>query len=140
LFGESGYDDGLARNTEVRWGDRNLEWIAFDACELLQRAGVFGRWGWPVFKGLHYVLGFHTTCSDEANRGRYFAEYLNDGWTVRNAWIKACQLTEGSTVEWAYLRAGTSSADTYNDHWHGKGYTSPDPLNPTYLAYGRGSC
>lgn len=140
LFGRADRDDGRARSTECRWGNKQLEWIAFDACEILQRSGVFGRWGWPVFRGLHYILGFHTTCGDEKKRGRYFAENLNDGQKVRRAWINACQETEGSGTQWAYLRAGTSTANTYNDHWHGKGSVSSDPTNPTYLVYCRGSC
>jgi hypothetical protein len=139
LFGRK-IDDAVARPTEIRWGDRQLEWIVLDACNVLERDGVFDRWGWPVFAGLHYILGFHTTTGDEPDRGRVFAEYLNAGWTVRQAWIKAAQDTEDSTTEWAYLRADAPGTDTYNDHWWGKGFTSPDPSNPNLLAYGRGSC
>jgi hypothetical protein len=29
---------------------------------------VFSRWGWPVFRGLHYLLGFHTIFQDESQR------------------------------------------------------------------------
>src|SRR5438105_584832 len=94
LFGVK-TDDANAKPTEIRWGDRNLEWIVLDACNVLEESGVFGRWGWPVFKGLHHILGFHTTTSDEADRGRILAQYLNAGNTVRQAWIKACQDTEG---------------------------------------------
>jgi hypothetical protein len=140
LFGVANHDDGKALHTEILWGNKNLEWIAFDACLILRRDGVFDRWGWPVFKGLHYILGFHTTCNDESKRGNYFAGYLNDGWRVKEAWKKACQETAGSSTEWAYLRAGAPERNTYNDHWHGSGWVSLDPSNPTYLAYLRGSC
>ena len=98
---------------------------------------VFGRWGWPVFNGLHMILGFHTTCSDEPDRGRLLAQYLNAGWTVRQAWIRACQDTEDSDVTWAYLRADGHGTDTYNDHWWGKGHVSEDPDHPTSLFYAR---
>ena len=140
LFGVANHDDGRAKPTEINWGNKALGWIAFDACEILRRSGVWNRWGWPVFKGLHYILGFHTTCNDEKNRGRYFAEYLNDGYRVRDAWIKACKETAGSSTKWAYMRAGQSGTNTYKDHWHGKGYVSPDPTNPTTLYYLKGSC
>lgn len=140
FFGRSNLDSGTATPGEARWGNRQLEWIAFDACEILQWDGVFNRWGWPVFCGLHYILGFHTTCGDESKRGRYFADGLNNGMTVRLAWIHACQETEGSDTEWAYLRADANGTDTFNDHWHGKGFVSPDPTNPTTLFYARGSC
>jgi Family of unknown function (DUF6345) len=133
-------DDALAKATEVRWGDLDLEWIALDACDVLKRDGVFDRWGWPVFHGLHYILGFHTTTSDEANRGRLLAQYLNAGWTVRQAWIRACQDTEDAETWWAYLRADAAGTDTYNDHWLGKGTVSADPSSPTVLYYARGAC
>jgi hypothetical protein len=133
-------DDAIAKSTEIRWGNLDLDWIALDACQVLEQNGVFDRWGWPVFKGLHYILGFHTVTSDEPNRGRILAQYLNAGNTMRQAWIKACQETEGSGTQWAYLRADAAGTDTYNDHWWGKGFTSSDPDNPNVLAYARGAC
>jgi hypothetical protein len=139
LFGVD-IDDHRVKPTEVRWGNRQLEWITLDACNVLERDGVFDRWGWPVFKGLHYILGFHTTTGDEADRGRLLAQYLNAGWTVRQAWIRTCQDTEGSSTEWAYLRADAAGTDTYNDHWWGAGVTSADPSSPTTLFYARGTC
>ena len=139
LFGVK-TDDAKAKPTEIRWGNRDLEWIALDACNVLERDGVFDRWGWPVFKGLHMILSFHTTTSDEADRGRILAQYLNAGNTVRQAWIKACQDTEDSDTQWAYLRADAPGTDTYNDHWWGKGTVSADPVNPNVLSYARGAC
>jgi len=139
FFGKK-IDDAEAKSTEIRWGDKELEYIVLDACNVLEENGVFGRWVWPVFKGLHYILGFHTTTSDEADRGRILAQYLNAGNTVRQAWIKACQDTEGSGTEWAYLRADAPGTDTYHDHWWGKGSVSPDPDNPNVLYYARGAC
>lgn len=143
LFGVANHDDGTAKSSEMSLGERQIEWIVFSSCELLKYDGgaVFNRWGWPVFNGLHYILGFHTTCGDSGSRGKKFAKKLNDGWTVRCAWIKACKETEGSGTKWAYLRADQSSANTntYCDHWHGKGYVSPDPDNPSVLWYLKGS-
>jgi hypothetical protein len=133
-------DDAVAKSSEIHWGDNDLEFIALDACNVLERDGVFDRWGWPVFRGLHYILGFHTTTSDEADRGRLLAQYLNAGWTVREAWIKAAQDTESSSTWWAYLRADNASTDTYHDHWWGEGSVSADPVNPTVLYYSRGTC
>jgi len=123
--------------TDTTWIDSVH--IAFDACEILRRSGVFDRWR-DTLKGLHIILGFHTTCGDESKRGRYFAEYLNDGYTVIEAWKKACKETESSGTKWAYLRSGGGSGvNTYNDHWHGKGWVSPDPTN-SWRAYSKGSC
>ena len=69
-----------------------------------------------------------------------FAERLNSGWTIRDAWIRACTETEDSDTNWAYLRADASGTDTFNDHWHGKGFVSADPINPTSRFYLRGAC
>ena len=77
LFGVKEFDDAKAKPTEINWGNKDLEWIALDACNVLERDGVFDRWGWPVFKGLHYILSFHTTTSDEPDRGHILAQYLN---------------------------------------------------------------
>jgi Family of unknown function (DUF6345) len=133
-------DDAVAKNTEIRWGDRELEWIVLDACNILEQNGVFNRWGWPVFRGLHYILGFHTVTGDEPHRGRILAQYLNAGWSIRDAWIKAAQDTEGPSTQWAYLRADAPGTNTFNDHWWGKGFVSADPVNPNLLAYARGAC
>jgi hypothetical protein len=133
-------DDAVAKNTEIQWGETCLNWIVLDACNTLEWPGVFTRWGWPVFKGLHYILGFHTTTGDEPYRGQVLAQYLNAGWSIRDAWIRAAQDTEGPGTWWAYLRADANGTDTFNDHWFGKGSVSPDPVNPTMLAYARGTC
>ena len=140
LFGRDDRDDGRARPSEIELGDRQCEWIIFDACEVLKSST---RTNWQkIFKGLHYILGFHTTCHDKSNRGKKFAQRLNSGYTVRTSWIKACKETEGSGTKCAYYRAHQSSAgtNTYNDHWHGKGYVSPDPDNPNLFYYYKTSC
>jgi hypothetical protein len=142
FFGNASHDDGTAGSGEMRLGNSNLEWIAMDACEVLawDSGKVWNRWGWPVFRGLHLMLGFHTTCTDVKDRGEKFADRLNNGWTVRDAWIRACIETEGSDVSWAYLRADAAGTDTFNDHWWGKGTTSADPSTPTSLFYLNGQC
>lgn len=139
LFGVAGKDDGKAKPSEIRWGDGALNWIAIDACQVLERDGVFDRWR-PAFKGVHVICGFHTTTGDEGKRGRYFANHLNEGRTVRQAWIAAAQETEDSSTEWAYIRADADGTDTYNDHWFGKGAVSADPTTPTIYWYAKGAC
>jgi len=141
FFGVTSFDDGEAKPTELRLGNRDCEWVVFDACQVLERdnLNVFDRLG-PAFAGLHYMLGFDTICGDSSDRGKKFAERLNDGWSIRDAWIRACTETEGSNRNWAYLRADATGTDTFNDHWHGKGFVSGDPVNPTARLYLRGAC
>ena len=85
FFGVTSFDDGEAKPAELRLGNRDCEWAVFDACQVLERdnLNVFNRLG-PAFAGLHYMLGFDTICSDSSDRGKKFAERLNDGWSVRD--------------------------------------------------------
>lgn len=135
FFGRSDRDDGQAKPTEVRWGDKDLEWIAFHACQTLYHSSsnnVFNRWR-KAFQGLHYILGFRTvawTCG--TTLGKRFAQLLNAGWRVRDAWIRASIESQPSSTRTAYLRAdvykgGSKLTNTYNDHLWGHGYVSPDP-------------
>ena len=39
-FGVDKYDDGSAHYSEIRWGNKNLNWIAFSSCELLLHEGL----------------------------------------------------------------------------------------------------
>jgi Family of unknown function (DUF6345) len=141
LFGIANKDNGTTAPSEMKLGDNNLEWLILDACQVLERDNlkVFDRVR-PMFKGLHYVLGFDTTTGDEAHRGSYMADYLDDGDRVRDAWRKTCQETEGSSTNYAYVRADASGTNTFNDHWHGKGAVSADPSTPTQFFYLRDSC
>lgn len=141
-FGIRNKDDGIAKPSNMRLGDKDLEWIVFDACNVLYDSSTndaVARLG-AVFNGLHYMLGFATTCSDVGDRGKKFASKLNSGFRVREAWIQACRETENSSTECAYIRADNGTSDTYNDHWHGQGFVSTDPVNPTSKIYYKTSC
>lgn len=140
-FGVSKHDDGRASSGEVRLGNKDLEWIVYDACEVLRKKGNYYNNAYNMFQGLHFMLGFHTETYDVADRGEIFAEYLNAGYTIRSAWINACKETEASSVKWAYLQAKEGSNNTYNDHWFGKGSrcSDPDPNHQTII-YDNGSC
>lgn len=143
-FGST-HDDHYLHYTDASWGDDNLEWIIIDACQVLKYDGgsVFDRWG-PTFKGLHYILSFHTNANDSRNRGKYFAKYADGTWhkyTVRKAWRKACKLSAKHSRKGAYLRAFKPGTNTYDDHLHGFGkYVSPDPDPLTGWEYANWSC
>ena len=135
VFGVTNFDDGQAKPDEVRWGNIDLEWIAFHSCSILHHSGgnnVFQRWR-DAFQGLHYILGFRTTawtCGDTL--GRRFAELLNAGERINRAWIRASRETQPSSTHGAYLRADIIKSNkkitnTFNDHLWGHGYVSPDP-------------
>ncbi len=154
-FGVNANDDWVLASIpsaqEPRWGDNDLEWIVLDVCSALALKPdgdgvsytIYERWANPdVMHGLHYILGFRTAASDSDSRGRIFAEYLTgvrDGTnhTVRTAWRKATEDTEGSGLEGAYLRAYSAGSDTFIDHIHEYGSVSndPDPSAQNYVHY-----
>ena len=129
-------DDLTIRWDEALLGDKDLEWLILDACLVLSdNAGKWNRWGWPVFKGLHYIFSYSSITYDVDSRGEDFVKYAaKHNWRVRNAWIKATILSESGTTA-AYMRADNRDSDTYRDHLWGHGFVSTDPDNPTMLAY-----
>ncbi len=144
-FGVDANDDwvlgSIPSAREPQWGDGRLEWIVLDVCSALAIKSdgdgvdytVWERWGnSDVMQGLHYILGFRSSAYDSGDRGRFFAEYLTgtrDGtqYTVREAWRKATEDTEGASVEGAYLRAYSTGSNTLNDHIYEYGWVSDDP-------------
>ena len=140
-FGLSGHDSGEVHYEELRLGDYDAEWAVFDACYVLSEGGKYYNHCYDLFVGLHSILGFHTESHDSASRGEKFADYLNDGETVRDAWIMACQDTEHSKTEWAYLRADSPGTSTYTEQWFSAGTVSDDPDPATQTVYYlRGPC
>lgn len=152
-FGVNANDDWVLASIpslrEPRWGDYRLEWIVLDVCSALAKKSdgegveytLDERWRNPdVMHGLHYILGFRTAATDSGTRGEIFAEYLTgarDGinHTIRSAWRKATEDTEGPNYEGAYLRAYSSGSDTWNDHIYEFGAVSGDP-DPATQGYG----
>ncbi len=128
-------DDRILHYNDAEWGNKDLEWIIIDACEILKNNSTLSsRWANNrVFKGLHYILGYGSVTFDVDTRGRDFIKYaMHYKWSVRRAWWAATILSENGTTA-AYLRAENSSSNTYNDHLWGFGYVSPDPINPIYI-------
>lgn len=154
-FGVNAHDDwvlsAIPTNREPKWGDNRLEWIVLDVCSALALSSdgtdvlytLGERWAnSEVMDKLHFILGFRTLAHDSSTRGQLFARYLTgaiDGtnYTIRDAWRKATEDTEGGSVEGAYLRAWSPGASTFNDHLYGFGSVSkdPDPATQSYQHY-----
>ena len=122
----------------VDFGRNDLEIFATHACDLLEHTSTnsVGRWI-PAFERLHYMLGFHNhsfSGGGQNSRGTWFAMYA--AWAyywigfwdmpVREAWSEANEIVEGSGVQWAYLRAESPGAPTYNERLR-----EPEPADPT---------
>jgi len=120
----------VAASEAIDFGKSDLEFFATHACDLLEHSASnsVGRWI-PAFKRLHYMLGFHNSSHSgggQDSRGTWFALYaaylfygpplfLPFDMPVREAWAEANEIVEGSDVRWAYLRAETGNAPTYNE-------------------------
>jgi hypothetical protein len=138
-------DDARAKPAEIRLGDGRLKWLAINACDVLFHndtpsfPSIIDRWG-QIFTGLRYILGFATLTSDEPDRGQIFAEYLNSGETIADAWMKACQDTEASFTTWAYLRADGNGVTTDQDTWVDLANIRTKPNPPSLIHYVTGAC
>ncbi|MEM2972322.1 MAG: DUF6345 domain-containing protein [Candidatus Bathyarchaeia archaeon] len=125
--------------SRARWGGNeggsstetaDLEWIVLDACLTLKESSVVSRWQ-SAFKGLHGILGFHTTCGDTGQQGPTYGNCLAVyGNTVWNAWKQATISVQTSSVWGAYLYARKSGANPSNDTLYPYS-ASPDPCPPS---------
>jgi hypothetical protein len=97
------------------------------------------------------MLGFfnHSFSGGGQNsRGEWFAKYaayyyywplsflFRIDMPVREAWAEANEIVEGSGVKWAYLRAETPSAPTYNERLRESEPTDPVSGRSFWTAHG----
>ena len=128
-------------NHDAEWGNddnQDLEWIALACCEVLKNSDDDGawyeRWGWGVFKGLHQIDGFDTSISDNPNHGEIFADYMIvNEYTIKTAWFKMADDTEGSGVKAVVMGVCDSGYATYDDHLWGHGSVASDKTDPSCL-------
>lgn len=135
------YDGGVYCDDDISWGDYDLEFFSSHACRLLYHSPTnsVGRWA-RAFARLHYMFGFHTRSTSggmAAYRGKKFARYSSrhldgyDAFSLRRSWRRACIETEGSSKEWAYLRA---NGETSGGEWvdtYGEVLSTSEPRDPT---------
>lgn len=142
-FGSTHDDHDLVPGDAFQaFGDKDLEWLAFDSCSVLSDGGpapYFNRGYWATsMNGLHLLLGFKNTMYVWApGDGDKWADYML-GWkpawwpfgylrppySVTQAWFAAVDDVQ-PTVTCARVLAEVP--DNYNDYLWGKGYVSPDP-------------
>jgi uncharacterized protein DUF6345 len=145
FFGDATHDNGQAAPSEIRLGDRLLDWIVFDACEVLmddptgQPKGAIERWQ-NSFVGMRAMLGFHSISSDESYRGGILADEMNNGAPVIGAWRRACEETEDSDIYFAFMYAVAATGDTFADQWYRHGTRVPKPKSPTSFVFVTNSC
>ena len=134
------HDDGSIVPGDARWGDRDLEWMQLESCQVLRDTNgfhdYFGRWGGAV-DGLHMLNGFHTNAyCVGGGTGGTFAKYLfprQIRWitlpalTVRNAWAQMAIDKEPSGVVYRSMgNIAPGGVTNISDFFWGQGPTGPD--------------
>jgi hypothetical protein len=137
---KSSVDDTQVTPADARWGDRDLEWMQLESCQVLRDTNgshdYFGRWGGAV-DGLHMLNGFHTNAyCVGGGTGGTFAAYLFPRqilfWTlpaltVRNAWAQMAIDKEPNDVVYRSMgNIGPGWVTNIGDHFWGQGSVGPD--------------
>jgi hypothetical protein len=137
---KSSVDDTELTPADARWGDRDLEWMQLESCQVLRDTNglhdYFSRWGGAV-DGLHMLNGFHTNAyCIGGGTGGTFASYLFPRqflfWTfpaltVRNAWAQMAIDKEPNDVVYRSMgNIGPGWVTNIGDYFWGQGPTGPD--------------
>jgi hypothetical protein len=137
---KSSVDDTEITPADARWGDRDLEWMQLESCQVLRDTNgthnYFSRWGGAV-DGLHMLNGFHTNAyCVGGGTGGTFAAYLFPRqilwWTlpaltVRNAWAQMAIDKEPSGVVYRSMgNIAPGGVTNIGDFFWGQGPTGPD--------------
>jgi len=138
---KSAVDDNWITPADARWGNKDLEWLQLESCQVLRdTTGTLdhlARWA-PSFRGLHLLNGFHTNayCLN-GGTGRRFADYLFPvtflWWTVRpaltvqQAWATMANDLEPAGTRWRSMSpVSTGGVTNLGDHFWGQGSVGPD--------------
>lgn len=141
-FVDNDHDDGyLRRGGEAHgdWGDKDLEWLTFGSCNVLQTnfnssgTDVVQRWG-DEFDGLHTLLGFHTLMQLWDSLGEEYAQALtgdafplvNVDLTVVQSWFLAIQRSQSFREGVAMGPIREDGVSNYDDYFWGHGSVGPD--------------
>lgn len=120
---------------KIRWGDKSLRWVILDACQVLDEEVARTRWP-SDFVGIRLLMGWHGTANLAPVRGQMFAWYLNQGETLRDAWVRACEESADVIPPWATM--WPQSASVMNDDCWTEQQAAPGPRGPlTQFAYVR---
>jgi hypothetical protein len=141
-FGSTHADHDLTPgDAYMAYGDKDLEWLAFDSCSVLSDGGpapYYNRGYWAAtMNGLHLLLGFKNTMyvwapGDGLLWGLYmkgFPPFMPSS-TVTQAWFQAVDYVQPKVT---CARVLAEASNNFNDHLWGKGWVSPDPyVDNTY--------
>lgn len=150
-FDNPSHDDGSVVPNDARWGDRDLEWMQIESCNVLQfdsgGVAIWDRWA-KVFDGLHLLNGFQTTAScvdtPSGTSGR-FSRYLFPrpiffftlpALKVRQAWAQMAYDLEPAGKQYVTMGAAAAGWVTnYDDYFWGQGPVGFDIPKSQIIGY-----
>ncbi len=142
-------DGSVNFNDQLRWGNRDLEWLTVAACGPLGgiQSGDVARW-LPAFDGLHMLMGYANNTPDNDVEGRTFGSALfpdpggifgigsRGAYRVRVAWaIAAIEATAPRHIWGSMGPVGPGSETNAEDHFWNQGPTGRDIRRPQQTGY-----
>jgi len=147
-FDNNTHDDGSIVVADGRWGNRDLEWLQLESCNVLQFDSggtlIWDRWA-QTFDGIHLLNGFQTTesCVDYSpnaffpggTSGRFsfylFPETIGPAvlpaLKVRQAWAQMAKDLEPAGKQYVSMGpVGPGMITNYDDYFWGQGPVGPD--------------
>jgi len=123
--------DHYAAISDMRLGDRDLEWLLAYTCNFLN--GTFSELG-GMMHGLHLANGYATQMIVTSNGGRRFAYWAKAPYGVRVAWYRQAYDSQPDTLQsGAHIVARVfGHRSNINDYLWGYGSAGTDP--PDYSA------
>jgi hypothetical protein len=131
----------IARSTDWKLGNRDLEWLAIYSCHTVELedfiAQGFSRYQ-NIFYGLHLILGSHKDMifgQSYIGLGKNFADNLLDGDTVASAWLSGINekndnhpavLSAERESTWNRSSIDWSSTTMQRDRYWGRGEVTSD--------------
>lgn len=108
------------------WGDRDLEFIAFESCKVVPRPcdradrDWFTRWTQSngAMEGIHQILGFGTDSyqSTDQDVADYFGDRTSRGYAVWESWFDAINAEARSDEKGSAVMHPTCDGDTYYNY------------------------
>jgi hypothetical protein len=107
--------DDLVWWGETRWGDKDVEVVAMDACQVLDATGRANMGDANAYDGVHWLLGFESNANDVSTTASHYGYYLRMGYSIGSAWRYATRDGHSWTQTGAYVRFTSSSCNTAYD-------------------------
>jgi hypothetical protein len=126
--------------SEIDWGDKDLDWVVLNTCRFLDGTNDQLKQMVSDTRGVHLICGYVTdmTVYDEA--GQYFADRLDEGVSVKQAWFE--QGDEFQKEKDQNIARVFGAAECMNDSLAANGpiQTSRDPTSSSTYVYNDWPC